>query len=119
MITKVILKEKPAGFNDIFPPLEDDKRVRSGSRLLDAKLVIVVELEPGFELKIVSAAGDNTEEFDLVVVNCLVDGALREVVLKLLLSLEETKLEKIKLEATSLAEAESKEAELDIAATKP
>ncbi|CZS98884.1 uncharacterized protein RAG0_07455 [Rhynchosporium agropyri] len=108
MITKVILKITPAGFNDIFRRLEDDKRVRSA-----------VELEPGFELKIVSAARDNIEEVDLVVVNCLVDGALREVVLELLLSLEETKLEEIKLEATSLAEAESKEAELDIAATEP
>jgi hypothetical protein len=115
MATKVILRKTPEGYNDVSPPPEDGKRVRFDSRPLDAKLVTAAELELELELKVVSAARDNDEEIDVVVVRCLVGGVLREVVLKILLPLEETELEETELEETEPEEAEPG-AEMDITA---
>ena len=77
---------------------------------------MAAELELELELKVVSAARDNGEEIDVVVVRCLVSGVLREVVLEILLPLEETKLEETELEETELEEAEPEGAEMDITA---
>jgi hypothetical protein len=115
MATKVILRKTPEGYNDVSPPPEDGKRVRFDGRPLDAKFVMAAELELELELKVVSAARDNDEEIDVVVVRCLVGGVLREVVLEILLPLEETELEETELEETEPEEAEPG-AEMDITA---
>ncbi len=72
---------------------------------------MAAELELELELNVVSAARDNDGEIDVVVVRCLVDEVLCEVVLEILLPLEETKLEE-----TELEEIELEQTELDITA---
>lgn len=89
MATKVMYRKTPEGYNEVSPPPEDGKRVRFESRPLDAGFVTAAELE----LKVVSAARDNVEEVDVVVVRCLVGEVLCEVVLAILLPLEETELD--------------------------
>jgi hypothetical protein len=111
MATKVIYRKTPERYNEVSPPPEDGKRVRFDSRPVDARFVMAAELE----LEVVSAATDNVEEVDVVVVRCLVGEVLCEVVLEIL-PLEETELEETELEATELEEAELEETELDITA---
>jgi hypothetical protein len=107
MATKVIHRRTPEGYNEVSPPPEDGKKVRFDSRPLDARFVMAAERELELELEVVSAARDNVEEDDVVVVvRCLVGEVLREVVLEILLPLEGTELEETELEETRLEEAE-------------
>lgn len=117
MATKVIYRKTPERYNEVSPPPEDGKRVRFDSRPVDARFVMAAELELELELEVVSAARDNVEEVDVVVVRCLVGEVLCEMVLEILLPLEETELEETtELEEAELEEIELEETELDITA---
>ena len=113
MAMKVIYRKTPEGYNEVSPPPEDGKRVRFDSRPLDARFVTAAEPELELELEVVSAARDNVEEVDVVVVRCLVGEVLCEEVLEILLPLDETELEETELEETELEEAELEEIELE------
>lgn len=73
---------------------------------------MAAELELELEPEVVSAATDNLEDVDVVVVRCLVGEVLCEVVLEIL-PLEETELEETELEETELEETELEETELE------